>query len=173
MSKKKNKNLFGFFEQQQDNVTDKIHAETESNSDKRNKKADQETVQGGGNNELSTLNINKETEQSNVIINELTETEQVTSNDNTQYEYKQEIDKVNIESEQESGQEKGFMEQFQKKVSRPTVEQTHRRQTYLIHKELISRLERISKGQPKGFKTAVVNEGIRRVLDEIEAHRRK
>ena len=171
MSKKKNKNLFGFFEQQQENVTDKIH--TENNTGKRNKEADQETVQGGGNNKLSTLNMNKETEQSNVINNGLTKTEQVTSNDNIQYEYEQESDKENRETEQESGQEKGFMEQFQKKISRPTVEQTHRRQTYLIHKELISRLERISRGQPKGFKTAVVNEGIRRVLDEIEAQRRK
>lgn len=51
---------------------------------------------------------------------------------------------------------------------KPTVEETHKRQTYLIDKDLIRRLERLAKRQPKGFKTAVVNEGIRRVLDEIE-----
>jgi hypothetical protein len=171
MSKKKNKNLFGFFEQQQSDVTDKIN--TNIDSDKRNKEADQEIGQEGGNNELSTLNMNKETEQYDGTNNVFTETEQETSNDNTQYEYKQETDKGNRETEQEAGRGKGFMEQFQKKVSRPTVEQTHRRQTYLIDKELISRLERLAKEQPKGFKTAVVNEGIRRVLDEIEAQRRK
>jgi len=169
MSKKKNKNLFGFFEQQQSDVTDKIN--TNIDSDKRNKEADQEM--GRGNSELSTVNMNKETEQYNSINKVLTEQQQKTSNRSTKYEYKQGIDKGNRENEQDTEQGKSFMEQFQKKINRPTVEQTHRRQTYLIHKELISRLERISKGQPKGFKTAVVNEGIRRVLDEIEAQRRK
>jgi hypothetical protein len=133
MSKKKN--LFGFFEQQTTNETEKRN--TESPSDK-------EIESDKLNTEKYTVKLNTETEQ-------LKRTE-----------------KHNTEKQQGVEQEKGFMEQFQKKIRRPTIEETHQRQTYLIDKNLLSRLDRIAKNQPKGFKTAVVNEGIRRVLDEIE-----
>jgi predicted DNA-binding protein len=66
---------------------------------------------------------------------------------------------------------KNFLEQFHKKASRPTVEETHRRATFLIENELLERLNRLASDRPRGFKTAVVNEGIRRVLDEIEGNK--
>lgn len=73
-----------------------------------------------------------------------------------------------MKPKQENETGNGFIEQFKEKATRKTVEDTHRRQTYLIHKELIKRLDRLARRQPKGFKTAVINEGIRRVLDEVE-----
>ncbi|MFD1394400.1 hypothetical protein ACFQ40_01220 [Kroppenstedtia eburnea] len=68
----------------------------------------------------------------------------------------------------EQRSETGFIEQFKERTTRKTVEETHRRQTYLIENDLIKRLDKLARRQPKGFKTAVVNEGIRRVLDEVE-----
>lgn len=63
---------------------------------------------------------------------------------------------------------KSFTEKFEEKKKQKTVKETHKRQTYLIDNNLIHRLNRLANEQPKGFKTAVVNEGIRQMLDEIE-----
>lgn len=64
---------------------------------------------------------------------------------------------------------KDFLEQFQEKENRPTVEETHKRATFLIEQELLERMDRLASGRARGFKTALVNEAIRRMLDEIEA----
>jgi hypothetical protein len=65
---------------------------------------------------------------------------------------------------------KDFMERFQEKVNRPTFEKTHKRATFLVEKELLERLERLVAEQPRGFKTALINEALRRLLDEIESN---
>ncbi|HDR4393044.1 hypothetical protein V4C29_23900 [Bacillus cereus] len=58
-----------------------------------------------------------------------------------------------------------FLEQFNKKV---TKEDTHTRQTWLIKNETVKRLEKLSKGKRKGFKTELVNQAIEMILDRIE-----
>lgn len=58
-----------------------------------------------------------------------------------------------------------FLEQFNKKV---TKEDTHTRQTWLIKNETVKRLEKLSKGKRKGFKTELVNQALEMILDRIE-----
>ncbi|HDR7611421.1 TPA: hypothetical protein QCX47_003021 [Bacillus mycoides] len=58
-----------------------------------------------------------------------------------------------------------FLEQFNKKV---TKEDTHTRQTWLIKNETIKRLDKLSKGKKKGFKTELVNQALEMFLNRIE-----
>ncbi|MEM5662263.1 hypothetical protein AAHB62_26255 [Bacillus cereus] len=58
-----------------------------------------------------------------------------------------------------------FLEKFNKKV---TKEDTHTRQTWLIKNETIKRLEKLSKGKKKGFKTELVNQAVEMLLNRIE-----
>lgn len=53
-------------------------------------------------------------------------------------------------------------------VDEQNVEETHTRRTYLIENELLAELERISKGKKKGYKTMIINTGLRIVLDLIK-----
>ncbi|MFS1512661.1 hypothetical protein VQL36_09515 [Chengkuizengella sp. SCS-71B] len=50
--------------------------------------------------------------------------------------------------------------------SKPTVEDTHKRATFLIRNDLIERLNEIVKGEKKGTKHRLVNKGIEKILDE-------
>ncbi|KXY33310.1 hypothetical protein [Bacillus sp. FSL K6-0067] len=62
-----------------------------------------------------------------------------------------------------------FTEQFLKRFSKKiTKEDTHTRQTWLIKNDTIKRLERLSKGKRKGFKTELVNQALEIFLDQIE-----
>ncbi|PDZ42279.1 hypothetical protein [Bacillus wiedmannii] len=58
-----------------------------------------------------------------------------------------------------------FLKQFSKKI---TKEDTHTRQTWLIKNDTIKRLERLSKGKRKGFKTELVNQALEIFLHQIE-----
>ncbi|MEC2865029.1 hypothetical protein P9Y72_18720, partial [Bacillus cereus] len=58
-----------------------------------------------------------------------------------------------------------FLKQFSKKI---TKEDTHTRQTWLIKNETIKRLEKLSKGKRKGFKTELVNQALEIFLHQIE-----
>lgn len=93
------------------------------------------------------------------------------SNDNNNEGEKEKMNQLNnTENENiiiNNNTEQSFLAKFQTK-KKPTVEETHTRQTYLIRNDLIKRLEKIAKKQDRGFKTALVNEGIKRLLDELE-----
>jgi hypothetical protein len=56
-----------------------------------------------------------------------------------------------------------------RKPAKQTIEDTHTRQTYLIRNDLISRLERLSKGQRRGFKTEFVNDALELLLAKAES----
>ncbi|MED3325325.1 hypothetical protein P4377_28515 [Bacillus thuringiensis] len=58
-----------------------------------------------------------------------------------------------------------FFEHFSEKI---TKEDTHRRQTWLIQNETIKRLNKLSKGKKKGFKTEFVNQALVIFLNQIE-----
>lgn len=56
---------------------------------------------------------------------------------------------------------------YQEKSSRPTVEDTHVRSTFLFRKDLSKRLDKLAKNK-RGFKTMFINEAIEALLNEYE-----
>lgn len=159
---KKKKSVFGFNEieqmaasmednkQQQGDDLNKVNRETEQGKGTVTRGRKREQTDGSGNGKTGP-------DKTDGSVNRETNAEQTDGSENRK-----------TGPDQTDGSGSGFIEQFKEKTTRKTVEETHRRQTYLIDKELIKRLDRLARRQPKGFKTAVINEGIRRVLDEVE-----
>ncbi|MED1535491.1 hypothetical protein [Bacillus pseudomycoides] len=58
-----------------------------------------------------------------------------------------------------------LMEKYDKKK---TVEETHKRRTFLIRRELINRIDQIAKDKPKGFVTDLVNTALDSVVKQLE-----
>ncbi|MED0737848.1 hypothetical protein [Aneurinibacillus thermoaerophilus] len=112
--------------------------------------------------ESVTVLSNNNTETKNVIIK---------GNNDTKKEHVTEISngENNKENELELSNNKSFIDSFLEKKKKATVEETHTRQTFLIHNELLKRMNKAARGRERGFKTALVNEAIKRILDEIEA----
>lgn len=101
---------------------------------------------------------------------EIQEQVQESNNDNTPevIQEPEEINEQQNENKPEHVHDKfteQFLEQFNKKV---TKEDTHTRQTWLIKNETIKRLEKLSKGKKKGFKTELVNQALEMFLNRIE-----
>ncbi|PED73047.1 hypothetical protein CON97_05420 [Bacillus pseudomycoides] len=101
---------------------------------------------------------------------EIPEQVQESNNDNTPEVVPEH--EINNEQEDENKPEhvhdeftEQFLEQFNKKV---TKEDTHTRQTWLIKNETIKRLDKLSKGKRKGFKTELVNQALEMFLNRIE-----
>lgn len=63
--------------------------------------------------------------------------------------------------------EQNFLSVFQKK-KKPTVEETHTRQTWLIRNDLIAALDALATDQDRGFKTQLVNYALEKVIDEVK-----
>lgn len=139
---------------------------------------DEITEQTNGTDKLNSLT---KPEQDSVTDNRNIEQEQGTTKENR----KNEPEDVqlngsgnhNLETEQGTGEENvnqqpvqgitsGFMQKFSTK--RPTVEQTHTRDTFLIENDLLNRLNRIAERMPKGFKKELVNDLLRQAVAEIE-----
>lgn len=74
----------------------------------------------------------------------------------------------NVTIKQEEGGDSGFLKAYEEKAKRKTIEETHTRQTYLIRNDLIKRMERLAEKKERGFKTALVNHAIEKVLEELE-----
>lgn len=60
------------------------------------------------------------------------------------------------------------IEEFEKRLNKPTIEETHTRATWLIRNDLLSRLNKLARHQQRGFKTYVVNYALESILDELE-----
>lgn len=60
------------------------------------------------------------------------------------------------------------IEEFEKRLKKPTIEETHTRGTWLIRNDLLKRLDKLSKHQQRGFKTHLVNYALEQVLNELE-----
>ncbi|WP_422406924.1 MULTISPECIES: hypothetical protein [Gammaproteobacteria] len=60
-----------------------------------------------------------------------------------------------------------LMEEYSKKKSKPTIEDTHKRVTFLLDRELNDRLNRLAEGK-NGFKTMFLNRAVKALLDELE-----
>lgn len=108
-----------------------------------------------------SFNIVKKTEQSDVTVLRNTETEQDSV-----------INTIPVHEDTES-LETSIVQKYAsrkgKKPARQTIEDTHTRQTYLIRNDLIARLERLAKGQRRGFKTEFVNDALELLLAKAES----
>lgn len=62
---------------------------------------------------------------------------------------------------------KDIMSDYEAIVKRERVEDTHTRATFLIHNDLLKRLDKVSRGK-RGYKKILVNRALERILDEIE-----
>lgn len=72
------------------------------------------------------------------------------------------------EMEERVSEESSPLSEWTQRERRPLVEETSKRSTFLLNKELIDRLNRVSSGQRRGFKTWLVNKAIKEMLDKIE-----
>jgi len=62
-----------------------------------------------------------------------------------------------------------FLASFKAKYRTGGIEETHKRQTFLVKKDLIIRLDELAKKKRKGFKTEFINFAIENLLDDLEA----
>lgn len=62
---------------------------------------------------------------------------------------------------------KSLKEAYEEKVSKPTVEETHKRASFLFRRDLEQRLDMLADGR-RGFKTMFMNKAIEALLDEYE-----
>lgn len=104
--------------------------------------------------EYNSINTLSNSEQSDVTVTHNTENEQ--------------LDVSHHSSKRRPTRIPEAIEEFEKRMRRPTVEQTHTRQTWLINNELLRRLNKVARNQGRGFKTHLINYALERVLDELE-----
>lgn len=126
-----------------------------------------------------TINSIHEHTDVSLVSNTTTEYEQVTLNSNTNVEQYDVTLNSNSNTEQSNVIRSGKnssktriprpIEEFEKRLKRPTVEQTHTRATWLIRNDLLKRLDKLAKNQQRGFKTHLVNYALERILDELES----
>jgi hypothetical protein len=98
----------------------------------------------------------------------------VTVKSNTNTEQSNETLKSSTDNKKETASEfsntgNNFLNEF-KKAKKPTVEETHTRQTYLIKNELIAELEKLAAGKDRGFKTHLVNYAIEQAIKQINSN---
>ncbi|HDR7980292.1 TPA: hypothetical protein QC443_002569 [Bacillus cereus] len=133
-------------------------ADSEETSEKTNEK--QEAIETE---EKSTIpdepTVGEVDENSNENEPEVTEEQEPEIEEEEEHEEEKEHEHVHDKFTEQ------FLEQFNKKV---TKEDTHTRQTWLIKNETVKRLEKLSKGKRKGFKTELVNQALEMILDRIE-----
>lgn len=73
-------------------------------------------------------------------------------------------------AEQLEQQQAIFQQIIDEKKNKKGIEDTHKRQTFLIEKDLLKRFNRISKQQPRGFKTQAINAALNLLLTAYETN---
>ncbi|MFD1678267.1 hypothetical protein [Alicyclobacillus fodiniaquatilis] len=150
----------------------------ESNS--LNTKTEETNVSVLRNTETEAKNTNVKRNAKTEQLNEIekhkhqTESENVSVNSNTETETLNIIDNSN--TVQSETPQKPFsiadhiagMLEIQEKDKR-TVEDTHKRATFLIRNDLLQRLDKVAKRQSKGYKTRVINQLLQTWLDSLDA----
>lgn len=61
-----------------------------------------------------------------------------------------------------------FAEKVEIKRQKQRVEDTHKRSTFLFRRDLAERLDKLSRGEDRGFKTMFMNDAIEALLDAYE-----
>lgn len=73
-----------------------------------------------------------------------------------------------LKSEPEQVDDSGFLDKFQARFSKPTIEDTHTRRTFLVRNDLLKQMDKLAKKQRKGFKTHLLNYALEKALEELE-----
>lgn len=89
--------------------------------------------------------------------------EQETSKNNNETELSNEI------PETKEDLEENFWSNFGQKKEK--VEDTHKRGTFLIRKDLLEEFNRLAEGQGKGFKTQAINYALENLIKEIKENK--
>ncbi len=92
-----------------------------------------------------------------------------TLNSNTDNEKKYELVKgenATIHDVRES-----IMNRYQERVNKPKISDSHERYTFLLSNSNRDRLEMLSKGKKRGFKTHFINDAISAMLDAFEQNK--
>lgn len=113
-------------------------------------------------NEKDSVKGNTNKDQLDVTVKSNTNTEQLNGTLKSNTDNKNEI----VSEISNTGN--NFLNEF-KKTKKPTVEETHTRQTYLIRNQLIDQLEELAKGKDRGFKTQLVNYAIEQAIKQINS----
>lgn len=101
-----------------------------------------------------SMNSNTDNEQLNVTVSLNSDTEQ--------------YDVISQPAQSNEKRVPHPIKEFEKRIKKPTIEETHTRGTYLIRNDLLKRLNKLAKHQHRGFKTHLVNYALERILDELE-----
>lgn len=88
--------------------------------------------------------------------------------DEIRTESKEEVHTDDVVSEKAEVKRSTFIDSIIEKEKKKTIEDTHTRSTFLVHNDLLSRMDKLSKKRKRGFKTELVNHAIKDLLDEIE-----
>lgn len=104
---------------------------------------------------LETMTSNNDNEQSHEPLTRNSVAEQSNVTVNKKLSSKQRIPRA--------------IEEFEKRLKKPTIEETHTRGTWLIRNDLLSRLNKLARHQQRGFKTYVVNYALEKILDDLES----
>ncbi|MCR8987695.1 hypothetical protein NW801_22145 [Brevibacillus laterosporus] len=73
-----------------------------------------------------------------------------------------------IEDNKVDNSEINFMELYEEKSKKPTIEETHTRRSYLIRNDLEEKLQRHAKKKKRGFMTLFINYAIEQALKELD-----
>jgi hypothetical protein len=114
-------------------------------------------------NEKDSVNGNTNNDKLDVTVKSNTNTEQLKET------LKNSTDNKKKTASEFSNTGNNFLKEF-KKTKKPTVEETHTRQTYLIKNELIAKLEELAAGKDRGFKTHLVNYAIEQAIKQINSN---
>lgn len=109
------------------------------------------------------------------VLENMTQRKQRPSPANMFFDDQETLDKDEASGEQNdtSGEKENSEETFwsnfgQKKEK---VEDTHKRGTFLIRKDLLEEFNRLAEGQGKGFKTQAINYALENLIKEIKQNR--
>lgn len=61
----------------------------------------------------------------------------------------------------------GSLSDVLESFSKPKVEETHTRATFLIKNETLAKLDELARGKGKGFKTKLLNYVLEKAVDEL------
>ena len=120
--------------------------------------------------------FNKFSHKENVSVGHNTKNDDVTGLSNTEQKHVAQTSNTNQEDVAQTSNTETvtlqhvrntILDKYEEKTKRQTVEDTHQRTTFLFRKDLLRRLDKLTKGK-RGFKTMFINEAIEALLNEWE-----
>ena len=66
-----------------------------------------------------------------------------------------------------------FVKEYTTRTEKPTVEETHKRVTFLLDKDVLRRLDLLASNKKRGYKTQVFNTAVAMMVSELEKMERE